>query len=97
MATAKTVKAKSPVELTETGNRFFWVSVFLSEIQMLDELDAVHREMMRRNRPEVTTLALCGAAVQQRSKVRQTIDACMRAGVLLFCFDGTTALQGGAA
>lgn len=98
MATTKTeAKPKARIELLEPGNPLFWVSYFLAEDQITVELDALHIEMHRRHRSELTTYALCAAADEQAFKVRDIARTLVERGLLLFGFAGTTALQGGAA
>ena len=98
MATPKkAARPKARIELLETGNPFFWVSHFLAEDQIEVELDALHTEMHRRNRSELTTYAICAASSEQNFKVRTIARDLRDRGLLLFGFAGTTALQGGAA
>lgn len=95
--TKKAAKPKARIELLEPGNPLFWVSYFLAEDQITVELDALHIEMHRRKRSELTTYALCAAASEQDWKVRTIACDLRDRGQLLFGFAGTTALQGGAA
>jgi hypothetical protein len=95
--TKKAAKPKARIELLEPGNPLFWVSHFLAEDQITVELDALHTEMHRRGRSELTTYALCAAACEQSFKVRDVARTLRDRGQLLFAFAGTAALQGGAA
>lgn len=96
-STKKAAKPKARIELLEPGNPLFWVSYFLAEDQITVELDALHIEMHRRHRSELTTYALSAAASEQSWKVREIARDLRDRGLRLFGFAGTSALQGGAA
>lgn len=95
--TKKAAKPQVRIELLEPGNPLFWVSYFLAEDQITVELDALHIEMHRRHRSDLTKYALSAAASEQWFKVRTIASDLRDRGQLLFGFAGTSALQGGAA
>ena len=95
--TTKAAKPKARIELLEIGNPMFWVAYFLAEDQISAELDALHSEMHRRHRSELTTYAICAASGEQDFKVRTIARDLRDRGLLLFGFAGTSVLQGGAA
>ena len=95
--TKKAAKPKARIELLEVENPLFDVVYFLHEDQISAELDALHSEMHRRKRSNLTTYALCAAALDQHQKVKSIARKLVDRGQLLFAFAGTTALQGGAA
>ena len=98
MATTKrTAKPKSPIKLLETTDPLFDTVYFLHEDQVAIELDALHKEMHRRQRSQLTTYAMCCAVMSQEIRVRELARGVRDGGHLLFAFAGTSALQGGAA
>jgi hypothetical protein len=95
--TKQAAKAKARIKLLEAGDPLFQVVYFLQEDQIAAELDALHTEMHRRHRSELTTFALCSAVLEQNFKVRSIANDLLKRGMLLFAFAGSSALQGGAA
>lgn len=95
--TKKAAKPKARIELLEPGAPLFWVAYFLAEDQITVELDALHAEMHRRHRSDLTTYALSVAACEQNFKVKDIARDLRDRGQLLFGFAGTSVLQGGAA
>jgi hypothetical protein len=93
----KAARLKTLIELLEPHDPLFEVVYLLHEDQVAAELEALNAEMHRRNRPRITTYALCCGYLNQQDKVRKLAIGVRDAGHLLFAFAGTTALQGGAA
>jgi hypothetical protein len=98
MSTPKqAAKPKARIKLLNPSDPLFQVVYFLQEDQIAAELDALHTEMHRRHRSELTTFALCSAVLEQNFKVRSIANDLLKRGQLLFAFAGSSALQGGAA
>jgi hypothetical protein len=95
--TKKAAKPKSPIQLLETTDPLFDAVYFLHEDQAAIELDALYKEMHRRQRSVLTTYAMCCAVMSQERRVRELAKGLRDSGQLLFAFTGTSALQGGAA
>lgn len=95
--TKKAAKPKNPIQLLETTDPLFDAVYFLHEDQVFIELEALHKEMHRRQRSVLTTYAMCCAVLSQETRVRELARGLRDRGQLLFAFTGTSALQGGAA
>jgi hypothetical protein len=95
--TKKAAKPKRAIQLLESTDPLFDAVYFLHEDQVAIELGALHKEMHRRHRSQLTTYAMCCAVISQESRVRELAKGLRDAGQLLFAFAGTSALQGGAA
>lgn len=76
-------------------HQMFWFLAWLDDTEKRDAMSRmIERAAARRHRDDLTYSALCAAKGHFTDQVRDAISRCQSAGVLLFCWEGTRALEG---